>query len=109
LVTAAFQRGLHAGSAHYDIGDVQRKIPKPSQLIQGADANMFIVGETYSNDQAWVEGAYCTSESVLKDFFGFLPSCTIQGMAVELRTTGNPMALAKAAMAEVWQIDKTNR
>jgi hypothetical protein len=36
----------------------------------------------------------------------FLPSRTIQGMAVELRTTGNPMALAKAAMAEVWQIDK---
>jgi hypothetical protein len=36
----------------------------------------------------------------------FLPSRTIQGMAVELRTTGNPMALAKGAMAEVWQIDK---
>jgi len=28
------------------------------------------VGEAYSNDQAWVEGAYCTAESVLNDFFG---------------------------------------
>jgi hypothetical protein len=68
-----FNAGYHAWSAHYDIGDVQQKIRKPSQLIQGADANIFIVGETYSNDQAWVEGAYCTSESVLKDFFGFTP------------------------------------
>jgi hypothetical protein len=68
-----FNAGYHAWSAHYDIGDVQQKIRKPSQLIDGADANIFIVGETYSNDQAWVEGAYCTSESVLKDFFGFVP------------------------------------
>ena len=32
-----------------------------------------IVGETYSNDQAWVEGAFCTAESVLNDFFGIAP------------------------------------
>jgi hypothetical protein len=68
-----FNAGYHAWSAHYDIGDVQQKIRKPSQLIDGADANIFIVGETYSNDQAWVEGAYCTSESVLNDFFGITP------------------------------------
>jgi hypothetical protein len=68
-----FNAGYHAWSAHYDIGDVQRKIRKPSQLVEGADANIFIVGETYSNDQAWVEGAYCTSESVLNDFFGVTP------------------------------------
>jgi hypothetical protein len=68
-----FNAGYHAWSAHYDIGDVQRKIRKPSQLIDGADANIFIVGETYSNDQAWVEGAYCSSESVLNDFFGVTP------------------------------------
>lgn len=68
-----FNAGYHAWSAHYDIGDVQQKIRKPSQLIPGADANIFIVGETYSNDQAWVEGAYCTSESVLNDFFGVAP------------------------------------
>jgi hypothetical protein len=38
---------------------VQQKIRKPSQLIEYADANIFIVGEAYSNDQAWVEGAFC--------------------------------------------------
>lgn len=68
-----FNAGYHAYAAHYDIGDVQQKIRKPSQLIPGQDANIFIVGETYSNDQAWVEGAFCTAESVLNDFFGITP------------------------------------
>ncbi len=68
-----FNAGYHAWAAHYDIGDVQRNIRKPSQLVKGADANIFIVGEAYSNDQAWVEGAYCTSESVLNDFFDIEP------------------------------------
>lgn len=68
-----FNAGYHAYAGHYDICDVQQMIRKPSQLIEGADANIFIVGETYSNDQAWVEGAYCTAESVLNDFFGIKP------------------------------------
>lgn len=68
-----FNAGYHEWAPHYDIGDVQRKIRKPSQLIPGADAAIFIVGEAYSNDQAWVEGAYCTAESVLNDFFGISP------------------------------------
>jgi hypothetical protein len=68
-----FNAGYHAWAAHYDIADVQQKIRKPSQLIEGADVNVFIVGEAYSNDQAWVEGAYCTAESVLNDFFGIEP------------------------------------
>jgi hypothetical protein len=68
-----FNAGYHAYAAHYDICDVQQKIRKPSQLIDEANANIFIVGETYSNDQAWVEGAYCTAESVLNDFFGIKP------------------------------------
>lgn len=68
-----FNAGYHAWAAHYDIGDVQQKIRKPSQLIPGADVNIFIVGEAYSNDQAWVEGAYCTAESVLNDFFDVKP------------------------------------
>jgi hypothetical protein len=68
-----FNAGYHAWAAHYDIGDVQQKIRKPSQLIEGVDAQIFIVGESYSNDQAWVEGAYGTSESVLNDFFGIAP------------------------------------
>lgn len=68
-----FNAGYHAWASHFDIGDVQQKIRKPSQLIDGADARIFIVGEAYSNDQAWVEGAYCTAESVLNDFFGIEP------------------------------------
>lgn len=68
-----FNAGYHAWAAHYDVCDVQRKIRKPSQLIPRADANIFIVGEAYSNDQAWVEGAYCTAESVLNDFFDVKP------------------------------------
>jgi hypothetical protein len=68
-----FNAGYHAYAAHYNIGDVQQNIRKPSQLIEGADADIFIVGEAYSNDQAWVEGAYCTAESVLNDFFGIKP------------------------------------
>lgn len=68
-----FNAGYHAWAAHYDIADVQQKIRKPSQLAPGKDVAIFIVGEAYSNDQAWVEGAYCTAESVLNDFFGVEP------------------------------------
>jgi hypothetical protein len=68
-----FNAGYHAWAAHYDVCDVQQKIRKPSTLNPGQDANIFIVGEAYSNDQAWVEGAYCTAESVLNDFFGIAP------------------------------------
>jgi len=68
-----FNAGYHAWAAHFDIADVQQKIRKPSQLLTNVDANIFIVGEAYSNDQAWVEGAYCTAESVLNDFFGVKP------------------------------------
>ncbi len=68
-----FNAGYHAWAAHFDVPDVQQKIRKPSQLIEGASANIFIVGEAYSNDQAWVEGAFCTAESVLNDFFGVEP------------------------------------
>lgn len=68
-----FNAGYHAWSSHFNIGDVQQKIRKPSQLMDKTDVNIFIVGEAYSNDQAWVEGAYCTAESVLNDFFGVEP------------------------------------
>ena len=68
-----FNAGYHEWAPHYNVGDVQRKIRKPSQLMNEKDADIFIVGEAYSNDQAWVEGAYCTAESVLNDFFGIEP------------------------------------
>ena len=48
-------------------------IRKPTQLIDGVDADLFIVGSAYSNDQAWVEGAFCTAESVLVKFLDLHP------------------------------------
>jgi hypothetical protein len=63
-----FGAGYHAWAAHYDICDVMQKIRKPSALLQGVDVPLFIIGSAFSNDQAWVEGAFCTAESVLKEF-----------------------------------------
>jgi hypothetical protein len=68
-----FGAGYHAWAAHYDICDVMAKIRKPSTLVDGLDAEVYIVGSAYSNDQAWIEGAFCTAESVLNDFFGIAP------------------------------------
>ncbi|PVM86865.1 hypothetical protein DDF62_17590 [Caulobacter radicis] len=66
-----FGAGYHAWAAHYDICDVMQRIRQPTGLVPGATAaNLFIIGEAYSNDQAWVEGAFCTAESVLVDYFG---------------------------------------
>ena len=61
------------GQTPYDVADVQETIREPTQRVGGADADVFIVGEAYSNDQAGVEGAYCTAESVLNDFFDVEP------------------------------------
>lgn len=63
-----FAAGYHAWASHYDICDVMQKIRKPSLLVPGVDANVYITGSAFSNDQAWVEGAFCTAESVLNDF-----------------------------------------
>jgi hypothetical protein len=65
-----FNAGYHAWSSHLNTGDVQQKIRKPLQSMEKTDVNIFIVGEAYSNDQAWEERVYCTVESVLNDFLG---------------------------------------
>ena len=66
-----FGAGYHAWAAHYNICEVMQKIRQPTGLVDGAPAaNLFIIGEAYSNDQAWVEGAFCTAESVLVDYYG---------------------------------------
>jgi hypothetical protein len=68
-----FKAGYHEWAPHFEIVDVQQKIRKPSRLVPNADVNIFIVGKAYSNDQTWVEGAYCTAESALNDFFDLKP------------------------------------
>jgi hypothetical protein len=94
-----FNAGYHAWAAHFDIADVQQKIRKPSQMIPGADANIFIVGEAYSNDQAWVEGAYCTAESVLNDFFDVQPIIDDTHYPFICRIAKKPEPLVKTAGA----------
>lgn len=71
-----FGAGYHAWDAHYEICDVMQRIRKPLAIansgLPGAD-KVFLSGSAYSNDQAWVEGAFCTAESVLIEYFGFSP------------------------------------
>lgn len=64
-----FGAGYHAWSAHYDITDVMQKIRFPTVMAGGNEdnANVFIAGSAFSNDQAWVEGAFATVESILSD------------------------------------------
>jgi hypothetical protein len=66
--------GYHGWSAHYNICEAMDNIRAPYQLIlqQGTPAT-YIVGSCYSFDQAWVEGAFCTAESVLQEFLGLPP------------------------------------
>ncbi|MEP3329692.1 hypothetical protein [Sedimentitalea sp.] len=68
-----FGAGYHAWAANYDITDVMQKIRSPAQLAGVADAKVFLIGSAFSNDQAWVEGAFCTAESVLVDYLQMDP------------------------------------
>jgi hypothetical protein len=63
-----FGAGYHAWASHYDIADVMQQIRAPARMAGAANANVFITGSAFSNDQAWVEGAFCTAESVLVEF-----------------------------------------
>lgn len=63
-----FGAGYHAWAAHYDICDVMQKIRTPGRMAGFENSNVFIIGSAYSNDQAWVEGAFCTAESVLTEY-----------------------------------------
>lgn len=65
-----FGAGYHAWAAHYNICDVMQKIRTPGRMAGVEDSNIFLVGSAFSNDQAWVEGAFCTVESVLIDYLG---------------------------------------
>jgi hypothetical protein len=70
-----FGGGYHGWSAHYNICQVMDAIRAPYQkvLLNGSPRQTFIVGSCYSFDQAWVEGAFCTAESVLQDFIQLPP------------------------------------
>ena len=65
-----FGAGYHAWASHYDICDVMQNIRTPGRMAGANDSNVFIIGSAFSNDQGWVEGAFCTAESVLIDYLG---------------------------------------
>lgn len=66
--------GYHGWAAHYNICDVMDRIRAPYQRIFNEPMRkVFIIGSCYSFDQAWVEGAFCTAESVLQDFVDLPP------------------------------------
>ena len=66
--------GYHGWSAHYNICQAMDYVRAPYQKILNQSApNLYIIGSCYAFDQAWVEGAFCTAESVLQDFFALPP------------------------------------
>jgi hypothetical protein len=70
-----FGGGYHGWAAHYNICEVMDSIRAPYQkaLPGNSPRQTYIIGSCYSFDQAWVEGALCTAESVLQDFLNLPP------------------------------------
>jgi hypothetical protein len=72
-----FGGGYHGWSSHYNICEVMNNIRAPYQTVYQTGPYVglqtYIIGSCYSFDQAWVEGAFCTAESVLQDFLGLPP------------------------------------
>lgn len=68
-----FGAGYHAWAAHYDICDVMQRLRAPADLAGQTGAPVYLIGSAFSNDQAWVEGAFCTAESVLVDYLHMTP------------------------------------
>lgn len=56
--------GYHAWKANYNIADTMKYMRNPydSEAI-------YICGEAYSDQQGWVEGAFCVAERMLQDYF----------------------------------------
>lgn len=61
---APFGAGYHAWKAGFSVKDVMPYMRKP--LPQ---ENVHIVGEAYSDQQGWVEGAFCVAEKMLQEHF----------------------------------------
>ncbi|MCY4151469.1 MAG: FAD-dependent oxidoreductase [Aestuariivita sp.] len=67
-----FGAGYHAWAAHYSACNVMTSIRTPLAAT-GLNVPVYLCGSAYSNDQAWVEGAFCTAESILIDEFNYTP------------------------------------
>jgi hypothetical protein len=60
-----FGAGYHAWKAGYAVKDVMPYMRKPKK-----HEHIHIVGEAYSDQQGWVEGAFCEAEKMLQEHFG---------------------------------------
>ncbi|WP_353719160.1 FAD-dependent oxidoreductase [Dyadobacter sp. 676] len=60
-----FGAGYHAWKAGVSVKDVMPYMRKPD-----AGENIHVVGEAYSDQQGWVEGAVCEAEKMLEEHFG---------------------------------------
>lgn len=60
-----FGGGYHAWKAGFDVSSVMAYMrqPNPSEAIH-------ICGEAYSDQQGWIEGAFCVAERMLQDHMG---------------------------------------
>ncbi len=56
--------GYHAWKAGYSVKDVMPYMRKPM-----GNENIHIIGEAYSDQQGWVEGAFCEAEKMLQEHF----------------------------------------
>jgi hypothetical protein len=59
-----FGGGYHGWKSHCDVKLTMKFMRKPFQ-----DQNVYIVGEAYSDQQGWVEGAFCVAERMLEEYF----------------------------------------
>ncbi|WP_415327010.1 flavin monoamine oxidase family protein [Chryseobacterium sp. MMS23-Vi53] len=60
-----FGAGYHAWKAGYLVKDVMPYMRKPV-----SNEHIHIIGEAYSDQQGWVEGAFCEAEKMLEEHYG---------------------------------------
>ncbi|MBR9920898.1 MAG: FAD-dependent oxidoreductase [Bacteroidetes bacterium] len=56
--------GYHAWKANYNIQEVMKYMRNPNKK-----EHIYICGEAYSDQQGWVEGAFCVAERMLEEHF----------------------------------------
>ncbi|MDN3670497.1 FAD-dependent oxidoreductase [Echinicola jeungdonensis] len=54
--------GYHAWKNHYKVWEIMPYIRQPHE-----EERVFITGEAYSDQQGWVEGAFCVAEHVMRE------------------------------------------
>ncbi|NQY78732.1 MAG: FAD-dependent oxidoreductase [Candidatus Caenarcaniphilales bacterium] len=57
--------GYHAWRDDYKVWDVMPYIRQPHE-----EESIYIVGEAYSDQQGWVEGAFCVTEHIMREKYG---------------------------------------